>query len=594
MAEQIKRKTLDQRAQMSDLERLRHSCAHVMATAVMRLWPDTKLDVGPPTEEGFYYDFDATHRFVPEDFEKIEAEMAKVVAEKQLFQKHVMSRDEALKKIRAMNQPLKEIRLADIPQDEEISFYQNGDFVDLCAGPHIDDTAKVRAFKLLSIAGTYFKGDARNPQLQRLYGTAFPSEKELRIHLTALEEAKKRDHRKLGKELKLFSITPLVGGGLPLLLPKGGVIRRELERFIDEKLDARGYDRVFSPHIGDIQLYKTSGHYPYYKDSMYEPVHIDKDEYLLKPMNCPMHIQMYDSEPRSYRDLPLRLAEFGTVYRYEQSGELNGLTRVRGFTQDDGHIFCTPDQLRDEIKDCIRLVTEVLDVFKLPYQTRVSLSDPKNADKYAGGRELWDRAEAALQEVVDELDIPSTLGVGEAAFYGPKLDFMIKDALGRSWQLCTIQVDYSLPERFNLEYVGSDGQKHRPVMIHRAVFGSIERFMAVLIEHFAGAFPVWLAPEQVRLLPISNDQVAYAEELARQLRAAKIRVTVDHKADKISGKVRNAQLQKVPYMLVVGAKEAADQTVSVRARQHGDQGATPFAVFLERLSREIASRALPS
>ncbi|MBV9464118.1 MAG: threonine--tRNA ligase [Verrucomicrobiae bacterium] len=578
---------------MSDLERLRHSCAHVMATAVMRLWPDTKLDVGPPTEEGFYYDFDSQHRFVPEDLPRIEEEMQKVVDEKQPFQRHVFSRDQALDKIKQLGQPLKVIRLADIPQGEEISFYQNGEFWDLCAGPHVEHTGKVRAFKLLSIAGTYFKGDARNPQLQRLYGTAFADPKELRTYLHALEEAKKRDHRKLGRELKLFTISPMVGGGLPLLLPRGAVIRRELERFIEEKLDVRGFQRVYTPHIGNLCLYQTSGHYPYYKDSMYQPVKIDQDEYLLKPMNCPMHIQIYANEPKSYRELPVRLAEFGTVYRYEQSGELNGLTRVRGFTQDDGHIFCTPEQLKDEVKDAIRLVTEVLDVFQMPYQTRVSLSDPNDTEKYAGQRELWEKAEGALQEIVAELNIPTSVGLGEAAFYGPKLDFMIKDAIGRSWQLCTIQVDYSLPERFGLEFIGSDGQAHRPVMIHRAVFGSVERFMAVLIEHFAGAFPLWLAPEQARVLPISSDQLPYAEEVANALRAAKIRVTVDHRTDKINGKIRNAQVQKIPYMLVVGAKELSERSVSVRTRQKGDEGCLALDALVERLSREIASRALP-
>lgn len=579
--------------QMSSLEQLRHSCSHVLATAVLRLYPQAQLDIGPPTENGFYYDFDLEHRFTTEDLEKIETEMRKIAAEDQAFIRSELSRSEAVEKINQLGQTSFKLgRLADVPEGETISFYQNGIFWDLCAGPHVASTKEITAVKLLSIAGAYHRGSEKNKQLQRIYGTAFPTQAELDTYLKQLEEAAKRDHRKLGKELKLFRVDAAVGSGLPLLLPNGAIIRHELENLITEKLAIYGYDRVFSPHIGSIDLYKTSGHYPYYAESMYESIKIEEREFLLKPMNCPMHIQVYTTEPRSYRDLPQRYAEFGTVYRQEQSGELNGLVRVRGFTQDDGHIFCTQEQLKEEFKQCLKLVQEVMTLFGLKTKCRVSLRDPNNTAKYAGDDSLWNPAEACIQDVVQELGLEHTIGLGEAAFYGPKLDFMALDAIGRSWQLGTIQVDFSLPERFELEYTGSDGNKHRPVMIHRAVFGSIERFMGLVIEHFAGWFPLWLAPEQMRILPISDAQLDYAKTLQAQARLQGLRCSIDPQPDKIGAKIRRAQLEKVPYMLVVGAREQEAGKVAVRSRSKGEEGPQDFKELLERILQEVKSRAL--
>ncbi len=440
---------------------------------------------------------------------------------------------------------------------------------------------------MLTLAGTYHRGSEKNKQLQRIYGTAFYTAEELKQHLDRLAEAAKRDHRKLGQQLKLFRVDAVVGSGLPVLLPKGAIIRQELENLITKKVTRYGYERVYTPHIGSIELYKTSGHYPYYAESMYAPIKIEEREFLLKPMNCPMHIQVYTSEPRSYRDLPQRYAEFGTVYRQEQSGELNGLVRVRGFTQDDGHIFCTTDQLKEEFKQCLRLVQEVMEVFGLKTKCRVSLRDSENHSKYAGDDSLWTPAEACIREVVNELELEHTIGLGEAAFYGPKLDFMALDSLGRSWQLGTIQVDFSLPERFELEYTGSDGGKHRPVMIHRAVFGSIERFMGLLIEHFAGDFPLWLAPEQIRILTISAEQDDYAETVLRQLRDQELRCSIDRHTDKLGAKIRRAELDKVPFVLVIGKKEQESQTVAVRSRRDGDGGAMSVKVFSEHLQRQL-------
>lgn len=489
---------------MTSIEQLRHSTAHVLAAAVVRLFPNTRLDIGPPISNGFYYDFDSAHRFSTEDFAAIEKEMLSIIVEDQPFTRREVSRAEASEFFQKIGQEFKVSRLNDIPETEAISLYTNGDFTDLCAGTHLARTGEIAAFKLTSVSGSYHRGDATQPMLQRIYGTAFPSQEELDEHLVRVEQAALRDHRKIGQQLKLFAIDPEIGSGLPLLLPKGGIIRQQLEKLITDKLFDYGYEALYSPHIGSIDLFKTSGHYPYYSDSMYEPIKIEEREFLLKPMNCPMHIQAYNFEPRSYRDLPQRFAEFGTVYRMEQSGELNGLTRVRGFTQDDGHIFCTPAQLKDEFKSCIQLVQEVMAIFDLKTECRVSLRDPNNESKYVGADELWEPAEQCISEVVNELQLIHTIGLGEAAFYGPKLDFMALDALGRSWQLGTIQVDFSLPERFALEFTGSDNQAHRPVMIHRAVFGSIERFMGLLIEHYAGDFPTWIAPEQLRIIPITD------------------------------------------------------------------------------------------
>lgn len=573
---------------MTPLEELRHSTAHVLAAAVQRLFPDTLLDIGPATDAGFYYDFGGPHSFSTGDFEKIEAEMRRIIAEDQPFIRQEISREEAAAHFSGKGHNYKLSRLADIPEKSPITFYHNGDFTDLCAGSHLASTGGIGAFTLLSIAAAYHRGDSSLPMLQRIYGTAFPSQSELDEHLAKLEQAAQRDHRRLGQQLKLFRIGPEIGSGLPLLLPKGSIIRHQLEKLISDKLFDYGYETLHSPHIGSIRLFETSGHYPYYADSMYEPINIEERRFLLKPMNCPMHIQAYTHEPRSYRDLPQRYAEFGTVYRMEQSGELNGLTRVRGFTQDDGHIFCTPDQLKDEFKSCLRLVQEVMAVFGLETECRVSLRDPASKDKYAGADDLWDPAERCIQEVVEEMQLTHTVGLGEAAFYGPKLDFMAFDALGRSWQLGTIQVDFSLPERFELEYIGADNRTHPPVMIHRAVFGSIERFMGLLIEHYAGDFPLWIAPEQVRIIPITDAQIPAAEALLAACKKARLRASIDRAADKMGAKIRRARLDLIPVMAVIGQREAEAGQVSIRSRENGEEGPTDIAAFLSRMTADNA------
>src|SRR3954453_312284 len=590
----VERKTLDERNRMTELQRIRHSSAHIMATAVLRLWADAFLDIGPPTDEGFYYDFDLpSHRFAPEDFPKIEEEMKKVVKENQVFQKALKTRDDARKFFEERKQKFKVERLADIPEGEEISFYQNGDFIDLCAGPHVMRTGNVKAFKLLRVAAAYYRGNEKNPQLQRVYGTAFNNKTELDAWLNAQEEAKKRDHRKIGKEMGLFTISPLVGPGLVLWMPKGGIIRTELGNLMQEELRKRGYSPVFTPHIGHVALYKMSGHFPYYKDSQYPTIKGEGDEeYLLKPMNCPHHIQIYAAEPRSYRDLPIRLAEFGMVYRYEQSGELSGMTRVRGFCQDDAHLFCTPEQVEHEVRTTVELVQHIFGVLGLTnYRVQVSLRDPKS-DKYTGDPERWQQAEETLQRVAKEMGLPHETVEGEAAFYGPKLDFMVKDVLGREWQLGTVQLDYNLPERFQLEYVGADNQRHRPVMIHRAPFGSFERFVGILIEHFAGNFPVWLAPEQVRVLPIGDTQIEYAQAVADELKAHGVRVEIDRSGDKIGAKIRNAEVAKVHTMFIVGQKEQDAGAVAVRVHGKGDLGAKPKAEAIAQIVCDSRSRKL--
>jgi len=511
---------------MTPLEELRHSCSHVLATAILRVFPDTKLDIGPPTETGFYYDVDLDHKLTAEDLAKIEAEMQKVVAENQTFTRKEVSRDEAVGIIKQIGQERYKLgRLADIPEGEAISFYQNGEFVDLCAGTHVKNTKEIKAFKLLTIAGAYHRGDEHNKQLQRVYGTAFPTPAELDAYLHQLEQAKLRDHRKLGKDLKLFVIDDMVGQGLILWTPAGAVVRQELQTFIADELRKQGYHQVFTPHIGRLELYRMSGHFPYYRDSQYPPlieretlaqlahegctcaqlanklIEGDVDGYLLKPMNCPHHIKIYASQPHSYRDLPVRLAEFGTVYRWEQSGELTGMTRVRGFTQDDAHLFCTEEQLPQEILGCLSLVKIILTTLGMSdYRVRVGLRGT-DAAKYTGDPANWDKAEAACREAAKTLDTPFTEEPGEAAFYGPKIDFIVKDVIGREWQLGTVQVDYNLPERFDLTYIGADNQPHRPVMIHRAPFGSMERFVGVLIEHFAGDFPTCSRPSRCAFCP---------------------------------------------------------------------------------------------
>lgn len=627
MAEDTKeRKTLDERARMSDLERLRHSTAHILATAIARLWPDAQFAAGPPVENGFYYDVDLEHRITPDDFPAIEAEMKKLVKENQPFEKEVISRDEALNlarngRLAALSErtvpsTFKVDLLEDIPEGEEISLYKNGEFWDLCAGPHVPRTGNCKAFKVMNVASAFYKGDASNPQLQRVYGTAFKNREALDEYLEQLEEAKKRDHRKLGREMNLFHIDEAVGQGLVLWKPNGSVIRLELQKFISEHLDRQGYSQVFTPHIGKLDLYRTSGHFPYYQDSQYPPIiereHLGKladdgctcgdlsnqlqsgeiDGFLLKPMNCPHHIKIFQSNHHSYRDLPVRLAEFGTVYRWEQSGELGGMTRVRGFTQDDAHIFCTEDQVSDEVKGCLELVKIVLGTLGLEdYRVRIGLRDP-DSSKYVGDPGQWDKAEDALREAAATLGTDFAEEPGEAAFYGPKIDFVVKDVIGREWQLGTVQVDYNLPKRFGLEYIGADNKPHQPVMIHRAPFGSMERFVGVLIEHFAGKFPIWLAPEQVRVLTISEKFVEYASRIQSQLKSAGVRVSTDDSGDKVGAKIRLAQIDKVPYMLVIGAREQETEEVSIRHRDRGDEGSLAMSEFCDRVSEEIHARKL--
>ena len=630
---------------MTPLEELRHSASHVLATAVLRLFPDAKLDIGPPTDSGFYYDVDLDHKLTMDDLAKLEVEMKKIAEENQRFDRKEVSREEAVEIIKARGQERYKLgRLADIPEGEKISFYTNGEFTDLCAGTHVRYTAKLKAFKLLSIAGAYHRGDETNKQLQRIYGTAFPTKEELANYLTQLEQAKLRDHRKLGRELKLFHIDEDVGQGLILWTPNGSILRQELQNFISGELRKQGYSQVFTPHIGRLSLYKTSGHFPYYKDSQFPPVverdYLDQlissgcscaemsnrieavsthlaekvnkltgketitqdrvlpddqliDGFLLKPMNCPHHIKIFASQPHSYRDLPVRLAEFGTVYRWEQSGELNGMTRVRGFTQDDAHLFCTPEQVQREIMGCLSLVKTVLTTLGMSdYRVRVGLRDP-DGKKFAGDPEKWDLAEAACREAAKTLGVPFTEEPGEAAFYGPKIDFVIKDVIGREWQLGTVQVDYVLPVRFDLSYIGADNTSHRPVMIHRAPFGSMERFCGVLIEHFGGDFPLWLAPEQIRLVPISDKVMDYAKATLAEFQAADLRVTLDTHSDKLGAKIRRAELEKVPYVLVLGQKEAEAFSASVRSRAKGDEGVHKVEDLLARFTREVATRALP-
>ena len=605
--------------EMSPLEEIRHSTAHVLATAVLRLYPETKLDIGPPTDKGFYYDFDSEVSFTPEILVEIEEEMAKVIKENQRFERMEVSREEAREIIGKMNQEQYKIgRLADIPEGETISFYQNGEFMDLCAGTHVSYTKKIKAFKLLQTAGSYHRGDSSNKQLQRIYGTAFASKDELAKHLEQIEEAKKRDHRTLGKDLRLFHIDEMVGQGLVLWKPNGAIIRQELEKFITSELTKQGYSQVYTPHIGKLDLFRTSGHFPYYQESQYPPIiqkdclsdlseegfsstqlenKLDKGEldgHLLRPMNCPMHISIYKSEKRSYRELPIRLAEFGTVYRWEQSGELNGMTRVRGFTQDDAHLFLREDQLQEEIQGCLGLVKLVFSVLGMnEYRVRVSLRDP-DSDKYVGSAEAWNKAETALKQAVRTLDVEYEEELGEAAFYGPKIDFVVKDVIGREWQLGTVQVDYNLPERFDISYVGADNQDHRPVMIHRAPFGSMERFCGLLIEHFAGNFPTWLAPEQVRILPMNDDLVTAAEQCYEEFSRIGIRTGIDRQAAKLGAKIRKAENEKIPHMIILGRREAEEGKVTIRSRNNPElDGTCQLDACIKQISTEIRTKSLP-
>lgn len=569
-----------------------HSSAHLMAEALEALHPGVKFGIGPPIENGFYYDVDLGGKaFGDDDLAVLEAKMKELAKKESVFGRREVSKAEALDFFSRKNDPYK-LELINELTDGTITFYEQGNFTDLCKGPHIPHTGFIKAIKLLNVAGAYWRGNEKNKMLTRIYGITFPKQKELEEYLHLLEEAKKRDHRKLGKELELFTFSEKVGMGLPLWLPKGTILRERLEQFMRKAQVKAGYDPVVTPHIGSKSLYVTSGHYEKYGKDSFQPIRTpdEGEEFLLKPMNCPHHCEIYNSKPRSYKDLPIRLAEFGTVYRYEQSGELHGLTRVRGFTQDDAHIFCRPDQVKEEFIKVIDLVLHVFNSLGFEnYTAQVSLRDPANKEKYIGDDELWDRAEREIQEAADERGLKTVAVKGEAAFYGPKLDFMVKDALGRSWQLGTIQVDYQLPQRFELEYVGSDNQRHRPVMIHRAPFGSLERFVAVLIEHCAGNFPLWLSPDQVAVLPISERFNAYAEDVFNTLKALDIRGFLDDRDEKIGRKIRDAEVKKIPYMLIVGEKEAAERKVAVRIHGKGDAGTMPFDQFVEEFKASSAA-----
>ncbi|WDQ16828.1 threonine--tRNA ligase [Rhodopirellula sp. P2] len=634
----------------SALDVLRHSAAHVMARAIMRIYKGVSLAFGPTTSGGFYYDFDMPEKISEDDFPKIEAEIKKIIKAKEPFERFVLDRDEARKLCDDLDQDLKVEHIeTGLGDQATVSFYRQGEFVDLCRGPHIPHAGMIKAIKLLSVAGAYWKGDASGRQLQRVYGTAFFDKKELTSYLEQLEEAKRRDHRVLGKQHGLFAISPEVGQGLCLWLPKGARVRVTLEDFLRRELLSRGYDPVYSPHIGRVEMYETSGHFPYYRDSQFAPLfgsevgglldawstRLDKDDlskddedklvaaaevfgvklpdykpsaskdakkdvlhrwqlnherYLLKPMNCPHHCQIFGAQPRSYRQLPLRLFEFGTVYRHEQTGELNGMMRVRGLTQDDAHIFCTADQVEEEFRATIELTKFVLESVGLDdYRVQLSLRDP-DSSKYVGSEENWDHAEGALRGVLEQSGLSFNEEPGEAAFYGPKADFMVRDCIGRSWQLGTVQLDYNLPERFKLEYKGNDNATHRPVMIHRAPFGSLERFTGMLIEHFAGAFPMWLSPEQIRVLPLSDKSVEYATAVAKQFDEAGFKVTVDASDGKVQAKIRNAQIDLVNYMAVVGPKEAESGQVALRDRIEGDLGSMPIKEAIARLQKEVETR----
>jgi threonyl-tRNA synthetase len=579
------------------LDVLRHSTAHVMARAVMRLFEGVQLAFGPTRDERFYYDFQLEHPISEEDLPRIEAEMAKIVEEDEPFERVEMDRGEAIQFCKDLGQTLKVEHLEDgLAEQESVSFYRQGEFIDLCRGPHVPRAGMIGAFKLLSVAGAYWKGDASRQQLQRLWGTAWFNKRDLDAYLKQMEEARRRDHRVLGKRLELFLIDPAVGSGLVLWLPKGAIVRRELENFIYGELIKRGYQPVYTPLIGNIHLYETSGHYPYYAETQFPPIEMgDGERFLLRPMNCPHHVTIYKSRPRSYRELPLRLAEFGTVHRLEQSGELSGMIRVRGFTQDDAHIFCTEQQVAEEFRGCVEMTQLVLKTLGInEYRVRLGLRDP-DSSKYVGSAEAWERAEAALRDVCREMGLPNlTAEPGEAAFYGPKADFVVADCIGREWQLGTVQLDYNLPspQRFALEYIGTDNQPHQPVMIHRAPFGSLERFVGMLIEHFAGAFPLWLAPQQVRVLAVSQKFEEYGRGIERRLVQSGIRAGGDYRAEKIGSKVRDAQLELTPYMFVVGAREAQEGSVAVRDRLAGDLGSMPLDEAIAKLRAEIEARTI--
>ncbi|TCK71543.1 threonine--tRNA ligase [Acidipila rosea] len=576
------------------LKVVRHSAAHVMATAVLELFPETKLGHGPATDAGFFYDFYRPTPFTTEDLKLIEGRMAEIVARDEKFVREYQPREEALTRYKADNDFMKMHFIERFTRPgEDVSLYRNGEFADFCRGPHVPSTGRVKAFKVMSLAGAYWLGDEKNPQLQRVYGTAFFSKKEMDAHFERLEEAARRDHRVLGKQLDLFSIQELAGAGLIFWHPKGAMIRKIMEDWMREECIRRGYDLVYTPHVMRVNLWQTSGHEGFYAQNFFTKMELDDADYRLKPMNCPGHILIYKNSPRSYRDLPVRYAELGNVYRYERSGTMHGLLRVRGFTQDDAHIFCTPEQIEDEVAACVDFAEAVLKTFGFKeFKVELSTWDPKDRQSYAGSDDKWMLAIGSLENVLKRKNIDFKTIPGEAAFYGPKIDIKLVDVLGRLWQLSTVQFDFNLPARFELEYVGEDGERHQPVMVHRALFGSVERFFGVLIEHYAGAFPLWLAPVQVALVPISERHLDYAKEVQKQLEAAGLRVELDSRNEKMNAKIRDFTLQKVPYVLVMGDKEAEAGAVSVRTRGKGDQGAMPAAEFIERSRTLVEGKSL--
>ena len=595
----VQRKTLEERNQMSDLERLRHSCAHVLATAVLRLWPDTRFDIGPPTAEGFYYDFDLEHRFKPEDFETIEAEMKKVTKENQTFERSTKTREEAKAYYAERGQNFKVERVDDIPEGEEISFYQNGEFVDLCAGPHVMRTGNIKAFKLLRVAAAYYRGNEKNPQLQRIYGTAFKNKTQLNDWLEAQEEARKRDHRKIGREMQLFAFDDDVGPGLPLWLPKGTVLIEELEKLAKQTEFEAGYERVRTPHLARENMYKTSGHLPYYAESMFPPMEVKDDDpdkptdrIYLKAMNCPHHHKIFSAVPRSYRELPLRLAEYGTCYRYERSGELMGLMRVRSMQMNDAHIYCTPEQFADEFRAVNEMYLKYFKIFGFEkYSMRFSTHSPERlGDKYVDEAELWKQTENMVHDVLVESGVDFEEVPDEAAFYGPKIDVQVYSISGREFTIATNQVDFAVPKRFGLEYKTRENTPEIPLCIHRAPLGTHERFIGFLIEHYAGNFPLWLAPDQVRLLPFGDDQVEYAREVVSELRKHQVRVSLDTTSDKIGARIRRAETEKVHTILLVGQREQEAGNLAVREHGKGDLGAKPKAEVISDLLERIKTR----
>ena len=569
------------------IETLRHSASHLLASAVKQLFPEAKFDIGPATEQGFYYDFDLEHRFTAEDLKALEKAMKKLIGRKIPFERFEVSREEAKKML--ADQPYKLERLADIEEGEKISFYKSGDFTDLCRGPHVGNSGEIGAVKLTAVAGSYFRGDEKNPMLQRIYGTAFATEEELQNYLRQMEEAAKRDHRKLGTELDLFGFSDQVGPGLVLWHPRGALIRHLIESYWKEEHYRNGYELLYTPHIGQSTLWETSGHLNFYHDGMYAPMQIDEKDYYVKPMNCPFHIEVYQSRLRSYRELPMRWAELGTVYRYEKSGSLHGLMRVRGFTQDDAHIICTPESIEDEICEVLRFSLHINRAFGF---TDIKPYLSTRPEKAVGEPERWEKATASLAKAVEKCGLKCEVDEGGGAFYGPKIDLKIKDAIGREWQTTTIQFDFNLPERFDMTYVGEDGQRHRPYMVHRALLGSLERFFGILVEHYAGAFPLWLAPEQARLLPVTENQLDAAKALRAELLKEGFRVGIETQSAGLGAKIRAARQMRIPYLLVVGEREAANGTMSVRSRRDGELGELSVAQIVERMRREVDDKTI--